>query len=229
MRNAATTRSVKSRAQSRGYGLAGGLLLLVLLAGCARSLTIRQDPYINTAAQANRPADKRTGEPLEIDVVVVYPADLKKAGNELLRPDSKITCKDWFDRRPQTGVPPGANRFELPRDQVYVLTNDDSAFGRHIGSALRGAVLDGDKPINKGDIALAWGMVHDKQTVIYVFPKFIGRDGVLPVAPAKFEPPPAAYESGLEVKLGVYPNRPLDEAQYIEVTSPRTLYKNESK
>jgi hypothetical protein len=218
---------VKSLLQCRAYRLAGGLLLPVLLAGCSRSLTIRQDPYINTAAQANRPADKRTGEPLEIDIVVVYPADLKKAGNELLRPDSKITCKDWYDRRPQTGVPPAGNRFDLPRDQVYVLTNDDSAFGRHIGSALRGATLDGDKPIKKGGIALGWGMVHNEQTVIYVFPKFIGRDGVLPVMPARFCPP-GAYESGLEVKLGVYPNRPLDEAQHIEVTSPRKLYKKES-
>ena len=228
MQNAVTTRSAPALSLCRGFGVAGGLLLLVLLAGCARSLTIRQDPYINTAAQAKRPADKRTGEPLEVDVVVVYPADLKKAGNELLRPDSKITCKDWYERRPQTGTPPAGNRFDLPRDQVCVLTNDDNAFGQHIGNALRGAVLDGDKPIKKGGIALAWGMVHNDQTVIYVFPKFVGRDGVLPVGPAKFCPP-GAYESGLEVKIGVYPNRPLDEAQFIEVTSPRKLYKNESK
>ena len=58
---------------------------------------------------------------------------------------------------------PAGNRFDLPRDQVYVLTNDDNAFGRHIGSALRGATLDGDKPINKGGVALAFGLVHNSR------------------------------------------------------------------
>ena len=203
------------------------LLLPAGLAGCARSLTLNQDPYINTASQANRPADKRTGEPLELAIVCVYAADLKKPANELLRPDSNITAKDWYAKRPEIGVEQGAGRFELPKDQVYVVTNDDKVYGRHIGSALRGAKFDGDRPIKVSGIALSFGAVHDEQTTIYVFPKFIGRDGgVLPVLPAKFHPP-GAYESGLEIKVGVHADRPLDEAQYIEITSPRKLYRKE--
>lgn len=204
------------------------LLLLVGLAGCARSLTINQDPYINTASQANRPADKRTGEPLELAVVCVYPADLKKAGNELLRPDSKITAKDWYEKRPELGVQTAGGRFDLPANQVFVLTNDDKVYGRHIGTALRGGKFDGDQPIKKGGIAVNWGAVHDEQTVIYVFPKFIGRDGgVLSVPPAKFHPP-GAYDANLEIKIGVRADRPLDEGQYVEVVSPRKLYRKES-
>lgn len=194
--------------------------LVVAIAGCSRSLTINQDPCINTASQANRPAEKRTGEPLELAVVCVYAADLKKAGNELLRPDSKISAKDWYEKRPEIGAA-AAGRFDLPQNQVYVLTNDDRVYGRHIGTALRGTKFDGDQPIQKSGIALNWGAVHDAQTVIYVFPKFIGRDGgVLPVPPAKFNPP-GKYGANLAIKVGVRADRPLDEAQYIEAVSSR--------
>jgi hypothetical protein len=209
--------------------LLGGTVLLTALAGCGRNLTIHQDPYINTACHGNRPPDKRTGEPLELTMVVVYPADLKKPGNELLRPDSKITAKDWYERRPQLGVQETGTRFDLPKSQVSVLTNDERVFGRIIGSALRGSVLDGERPITKSNIPLAWDRVHDEGTIIYVFPKFIGRDGgVLPVPPARFCPP-GAYQANLEIKVGVRPNRPLDEAQYIEILSPRKLYRTENQ
>jgi len=218
----ATFQRFAARAPRVSWGaLAGSVLLATLGGGCGRSLTIHQDPYINTAAQANRPADRRTGEPLELAIVVVYPDDVKKAGNEALRADSKITAKDWYERRPQLGGAQTGQRFDLPKEQVYVLTNDDAVFGRHIGSALRGATLDGANPIRKSNIALKWDRVHDSHTVIYVFPKFIGRDGsVLPVAPARFCPP-GAYKADLNVKIGVRADRPLDDAQYIEVIAPR--------
>lgn len=210
-------------------GLLGGLLILTTATGCARALTIRQDAYINTAPHANRPPDKRTGEPLEVTIAVLYPADLKKPGNELLRADSKITCRDWYQRRPMGTAQEGSQRFDLPKNQIFVLTNDDKVYGRHLGPALRGAVLDGDKPVHKANIAIDWGMVHNRETVIYVFPKFIGRDGqVLPVRPAKFAPP-GAYTADLEVRIGVHPSQDLDEAQFIEVLSPRKLYRDEAK
>ena len=229
MRNVATHRQIAPRLRLGRRAWVGTLGLLTLGTGCARTLTIHQEPYINTAAQAARPADKRTGEPLELTAVVVYPEDYKKPGNELLRPDSKITCKDWFERRPEVGLTESGNRFDLSRDQVFVLTNDDKVFGKRIGSALRGAVLDGDKPIRKTNITLRWNMVHNQDTVLYVFPKFVDRGGsVLPASPARFSPP-GAYEADLEVKLGVHPNRALDEAQYIEILSRRKLYGSESK
>jgi hypothetical protein len=208
-----------------GGGLAAAVLATLLVTGCGRTLTIHQDPFLNTAPHASRPADKRTGEPLELDVVVLNGNDLAKPENELLRPGSRITAKDWFERRPQRGVEKTGNRFDVPADQVYVLTNDTHAFGRQIGTALRGAALDGDRPIVKSNsIALRWGAVHDEHSVIYVFPMFTNKEGaVLPVAPAMFHPP-GAYSDNLEIRVGVEPNRPLEEAQYIRVVSPRKLY-----
>lgn len=207
-----------------GRGLVVGLLAPVLLTGCARSLTIRQDPYINTASQANRPADKRTGDPLELTIVCVYPADLKKPGNEALQPDSKITSKEWYDRRPEVGLEKSAGRFDLPANQIYVLTNADKVYGRRIGSALRGAAFDGDRPIQKTGIDFKWDALHGEQSVIYVFPKFIGASGgVLPVPPAKLHPP-GAYDANVEIKIGLHADRPPEDAQYVEVLSPRKLH-----
>ncbi len=206
--------------------------LLGTLLGCGRTLTIHQAAYINTASQANRPVEKRTGEPLELTIVCVYPSDLDKPGNELLRPESKITAKDWYERRPvATGTEGG--RFDLPKDQIFLLTNDTKALGRQIGNALRGATLDGDKPIKKTGIQFAggWagGQYHDERSVIYIFPQFIGRDGgVLPAPPAKFHPP-GAYTEDLEIEIGVDPDRPLEAAQYVKVLSQRKLHGKEGE
>ncbi len=218
------------RTAGRGTYQRGGWIVVGLacsvLAGCGRSLTIQQDTYINTGGQAARPADKRTGEPLELDVVCVYPKDLDQATNELLRPESRITCRDWYDRRPvATGEEKG--RFDLPRDQIYVLTNDERVFGRHIGQSLRGALLDGTAPVKKGPLQFRWNDLHSEHAVIYVFPKFVGKDGnVLPVLPAKFHPP-GAYTSDLEIKIGVDADRPLEEAQYVKVLSARKMHGTE--
>jgi hypothetical protein len=200
-----------------------------MLSGCARSLTIQQDKYINTAPHANRPPDKRTGDPLELSIVVVYPQDLKKSENDRLKPDSNITCKDWYTHRPETGTTAGSGQFDIPKDQVFLLTNADKYYGRKLDTALRGAASDGDKPITKSGIAFNWGHVHDSQTVIYVFPKFIGKDGgVLPITPAKFNPP-GAYEAKLEVRIGWHADvKSLDEAQYIKNLTPRKLHGSES-
>jgi hypothetical protein len=205
--------------------LAGGALMMIALTGCARSLTIHQDKYINTAPHANRPPDQRTGDPLELNIVVVYPQDLKKPENELLKPDSKITSRDWYAHRPEPGNETGTGRFALPKDQIFLLTKDDKYYGRKLDNALRGAAVTGDKPIVERGIALNWDHVHDAQTVIYIFPKFIGKDGsVLPIAPAKYDPP-GAYAGDLEVRIGVHADsKVLDEAQYIENMTPRKLH-----
>ncbi len=209
---------------------AGSVLLLATAAlaatGCGRTLTIRQDRFINTGAQGNRPPEKRTGEPLELTIVCVYPPDLDKPGNELLKPDSKITVKDWYDRRPTTGTTdPG--KFNLPQNQIFVLTNDSTYYGRKIGNAIRGSALDGDTPIKKGPFDYKWGDLHDLRGVIYVFPKFIGKDGgVLPLPPAKFHPP-GAYAADTEVKIGVDDSKPVEAAQYIQVLSERKMHGTE--
>lgn len=210
---------------SRGGVVVTALGLLLLAGGgCGRTLRISQDPYVNTAPHATRPEASRTGEPLEVTVVVVYGEDLQKAGNELLRPGSRITSRDWYARRPQPGGEAAGRTFDVPASQIFVLTNDQDYYGKLIGSALRGASLDGETPIEKkGAIAVKAGALHSNNTVIYVFPKFIGRDGaVLPVEPAMFHPP-GAYQSELHVRIGVRPGQPLDQAQYIEVLSPKKL------
>lgn len=211
----------------------GGLLVLGALAGCARNLTVWQDHYINTAPHANRPPEKRTGEPLELAIVAVYPSDLKKPSNELLRPDSPVTCKDWFERCPVGGrgeASVGGDRFDLPRDQIFLFAKDakdPKLYGKVIGKALSGAHKDGKEPIRKGGIVYRLGTIHDHDAVLYVFPKFIGRDGgYLPIAPVKFHPP-GAYTDDLVVRIGVRENQPIEQAQYIENLTPRKLHGRE--
>ncbi len=206
----------------RRYGLLGGcLLVMAMQAGCAaRTISIYQDPYINTAAQANRAPADRTGEPLELAIVCVYPDDLKNPQNELLRPTSSITSRDWFERRPQLGME-NQSAFDLPKDRVYVMTIADDVYGRKIGSALRGAKLDGEAPIQKKAIEFDSFKLRDSDSVIYVFGKFLDSAGnYLPVPPAKYNPP-GAYIHKLSVKIGVDADRPLEEAQYIRVLNDR--------
>lgn len=195
-------------------------------AGCGRALTIHQDRFVNTGAQGNRPPEKRTGEPLELTIVCVYPPDVEKPGNELLKPDSKITVKDWYDRRPTTSAAePG--KFNLSQNQIFLLTNDTTYFGRKIGNAIRGAALDGDAPIKKGPFEYKWGDLHDQRGTIYVFPKFIGKDGgVLPLPPARLHPP-GAYPQDTEVKIGVEEGKPVEAAQYIRVLTERKTHGKE--
>ena len=216
-----TVRRLQRMSQWSRRHLPAGLCALgalILLSGCSRSLTIYQAPYINTAAQANRPPEKRTGEPLELAIVCVYPQDLEKAENELLRPGSRVTCRDWYERRPQLGVETQTG-FSLPQEQIYTMTVADDVYGRKIGSVLRGAKLDGDRPITKDKLEFKWGDLGNRDAAIYVFPKFIARDGsVLPVAPAMFNPP-GKYKSKMAIEIGVAADRPLDEAQYVRVRS----------
>ncbi len=205
--------------RSAPLALLSATLALASLSGCARTLTITQDKYINTGPHARRPPEQRTGEPLEVDIVCVFPKNLDNPANDLLRPDSKITCRDWYEHRP-TGTGAEKSRFELPRNQIYLVTNDDSAYGRRLGTALRGAGYDGEQPIRKTGFEFPGTLLHNSRSVIYVFPKFTGVDGnVLPVPPAKFHPP-GAYAANLEIKIGVDQNRSPEEGQYVRVLSP---------
>ena len=195
------------------------------LVGCQRHLTITQDPYINTAMHVNRPKDKQTGEPLEVHIVSVYPEDLKNAANARLMPDYGITSDIWFRDRPQPGdrwdVPGTTTRFQLPPGQIFLLTDDRNYYGSYSGPTLHGAAVDGSAPVKRK--FKFGGALHNKHSVIYVFPKFIGPDGtILPVPPAKFDPP-GAYSADLSVHIGVEEARP-HYGQHIETTTPRKLH-----
>lgn len=180
--------------------------VLVLTAGCSsRSITIQQDPYINNGMQCDRSAGERTGEPLELNVVMVYPDDLKDVRNDRLRPGSGITSQEWFSRRPQPGdtvdAESGAN-FRLKPEQIFLLTNDSAVYGKRIGQALRGASLDGAS-VSKGGIDFDNWASGDSKSVVYVFGRFTDKNGsVLPVPPAVFNPP-GAYPKELVVKVSV--------------------------
>ncbi len=183
-------------------------------AGCAsRTLTVTQGDYINTAMHGGRQLEDRTGEPLEVTIVCVYPEDLERDENSGLKPGSVITSKDWYDNQPARGSDSG--RFILPTDQIYVLTNAAQVYGKKKGSALNGAVKDGRSEVKVGGIKYRGMKLHSRNSVIYVFPKFIGPDGeVLPVRAVEFNPP-GAYTSQLSVRIGVDEARG-NHGQYIE-------------
>ncbi|MFQ5592200.1 MAG: hypothetical protein ACE5HE_13640 [Phycisphaerae bacterium] len=204
--------------------------------GCAsRTVTITQADRINTRVQIGREPALREGEPLEVNIVCVYPCDLKKDRNALLAPDKGITSAVWYARRPEVGKLSDAERFDLPARQIYLLTDDTECFGTPKGPRLRGAKKDGKKEIKITGIAFkekrrfsVAGSLFDPRAVIYVFPKFLDEhENVLPVLPAKFSPP-GDYYRHLGVEIGVLDPGKTEE-QYIKPTTPRRLNKRRDK
>lgn len=212
-----------------------GLASLPALPGCAsRTLTLTQADYVNTRIHVKRKnVEDRKGEPLEVNIVCVYPSDLRKDKNALLAPDQNITSDVWFQRRPEVGKENEAGRFELPTRQIYVLTDDANYYGKRVGGRLCGAIKDKKEKIlvkgidfrNKGKVA---GDLFKRRSVIYVFPKFLGRDGeILRVEPAKFNPP-GDYRRDLFVEIGVIDHGGAEE-QYIKNTTGRKMHKGGKK
>ena len=208
--------------------MAVGMLGLVGANGCARELTIIQEGYVNNAMHINRPEGSRTGDPLELTIVCVHPKDLDHEANDRLAPGAGITSDVWYRDRPLPGdrkdTPDRGTRFWLPKSQVFVMTYDNTYYGKRIGEPLRGAATDKTDKVKK---SFGFGPgLHDEKSVIYVFPKFIDRKGnVLPVPPAKFHPP-GAYTEKLSVKIGVDDSRP-QYGQYIDNTTPRKMHGSE--
>ena len=191
--------------------------------GCARQFTITQDDRVNNAMQIDRRPEDRTGEPLELDIVCVYPRDLKDERNDRLKPSSGITSAEWFKRRPIPGdkvnMEAANDRFRLPPEQICLLTNDREVYGKKVGACLRGAKQDG-RTVTKSGIEFSTWALHDDMSVIYVFGKFTDKQGkVLEVPPAKFHPP-GAYAERLAFKIGIRENAP-NFGQYIEIDSER--------
>ncbi len=191
-------------------------------------LTITQDDYINTAVHMNRPAASRTGDPLEINIVCVTAADLKLDCNDRLAPGEGITSDVWFQDRPISGdkadMDDRAGRFYLPKSQIFVMTYDKQFYGTKAGTPLRGAATDKEKTLER-EFEFSGGL-HNDQSVIYVFGKFIGPDGrVMAVPPAELHPP-GAYTRDLFVRIGVDSSREF-YGQYIDNETPRKLHGKE--
>jgi len=212
---------------NNGWGvLVRGALGVVMLAGagsvgCSRVLTIEQDPYINTAMHRGRPADRRTGQPLEMYVVCVTPEDLEKPANQKLDPTFDITSDVWYQLRATRAGEPG--RFDVPENQIFVLTDSAHVYGKKVGSRLKGAVADGKSEVVVSGISFD-GPLYNAKSVIYAFPKFVDSSGrVLRVKPAKWHPP-GAFTRNLYSKIGVRDPGGAAE-QYIENTTKRHLGK----
>jgi hypothetical protein len=210
------------------------MALVMLAAGCAsRELTIVQGEYVNTAMHQRRPVEQRTGERLEVDIVLVYPDDLKSEANARLSPvsDDPIYTAEWFQRRPLPGDTAEKatenGRFWLPKSQILLLTDvsDKDVYGTRIGSRLGGARNDGKAEVRIKPFRFG-GPLHDRKSVVYVFPKFIDADGkVMNVAPAKFHPP-GAYTHQLVLEITTDRDR-LQQVVQISQRSPRKLHGKE--
>ena len=235
--------SGRDRVSVRGWGVGTVVvgLAVFVLPGCGpRQITFVQDEYINTAVHCDREVKDRTGEPLELAIVCVYPADLKNEANHGLRREARMTSQEWYKNRPIPGDKPDAEeshpRFRLPRERVYLLTNESESnvYGTRIGPALNGAKIDGATKIIKANIEFDSWVLHDRQSVIYVFGRFKDEVGsVLPVPPAMFDPP-GAYTRDIQLKMGVKKSSPADDecskgstkGQYIENITERKLMKD---
>jgi len=231
--------------------LLGTGLSTATVTGCGkRVLTIEQDGYVNTAVHLRRDPGKRTGDPLEVNIVCVYPGDLKgdlDEINDALSPDSDITSDVWYKNRPQPGdgkpkkdegIKEREGRFWLPKKQVFLMTDESNQkeyYGTRVGPHLRGVRNDGKKEIK---VEFPFDSLFADDAVIYIFPKFIGpppNAEVLPVEPVKFNPP-GAYRANLFIKIGVhtakYTHEDENYGQYIEIDDercPRYRYLGKSK
>ncbi len=208
-----------------GWRRAAAMIVLapICLTGCARKLSITQTEFVNNAMWPAAERSSRSGEPLELNIVCVYPADLNRAENSRLGPDKGLTSDIWFRDRPILGdtasTASRGSRFWLPSDQIFVMSNDTTAFGTSVGPALRGARDDGRATFQvEFDFD---GSIHHSQSVIYVFGKFVDRHGsVLPVPPAKWNPP-GDYKASIAVEVGCNPQQSVNEGQFIRNTTER--------
>ena len=183
-----------------------------LASGCSTSkFTIVQDEFINTAVHLNRPVEQRTGDPLEVTIVYLFEDDLAKEANAGLRPGSGITSKGWYDNRPSHS---GRGGFQVPADQVFILTNDDQPYGTRVGRRLQGAKRDGTAEIVVEGASFRSRGRFKSGPIMYVFPKFVGPQGqVLPVPPILHSS--SRSKNGLRFRVGVDPNRD-HYGQYME-------------
>jgi len=155
--------------------------------GCTResNLTITVDRYINNAMLAN--TNDSSGEPLDVDVVLLTSSDLARDVNRDLRVGSGITSDVWFSRHPSSTSP---QRFDVPIRQIHRQT----LVGSEV-PANKQATYRFDELKKKADMP--------GRCVIYVFPEFIGKGGGrLPVAPAVYDNPQGDIKAFIGVDNG---------------------------
>jgi len=194
--------------------------------GCsARPLLISQDAYVNSASHRDLAERDRGSEPLEVSIVCILPEDLEKPVNNALKLGQNITCADWYERRP-TGDADAGNRFDLPRERIYVLTDrpPSDVYGQKKGPALKGSAGGGRSEVPVSGIRCA-GKLFRGGAVMYVFPRFIDKGGKELGAPPVVFHPGRRHRNTLSVRIGVHSADIRDPSrhygQYIEDTSQR--------
>jgi hypothetical protein len=169
-------------------------VLAAVSTGCSRQLVIRQDPIINTAMMLERDFEKIDGRPLEVDVVMLYPKDFEDVNNSELLPSANLTADVWFELK-------GTSEIAVRGDQIIRFSDVKTAYGTRGRPLLNGSRVDRAEETKPLKIDFK-GPINDKDSVIYVIPKFIGPNGgVLPVPAAMFHPP-GAYSDTLQVHIG---------------------------
>ena len=172
---------------SRFSSVAPVAVFALAAVGCTResNLTITVDRYVNNAMQASM--SDQTGEPLEVDVVVLTRADLAKDANRDLKLGSGITSEAWFTRHPSSTSP---QRFDVPMSQITRQT-------------LVGREIPANKQATYEFKELKARANMPGYCLIYVFPEFIGRGGSrLPAAPAVYENPNSDIRAFIGVESG---------------------------
>ena len=171
--------------------------------GCARTLRVTCDAVINTGFQPN-------GSPLNVDVVSVFPHDLRGKHaevNEFLKPGSGITADVWFARKPTRESrrnDEDTSHFQIDRAQILSFTDKkkEDVYGRYLGGQILGRKYwsPGKNNILVSDVPAK--DIFDDHSVIYVFCRFTDEKGnVLPTQPATFAPV-GSFESQLAVHVG---------------------------
>lgn len=168
--------------------------------GCTKesNLRIKVDKHINNAMKPV--GGDQSGNPLDVDVVLLTSDDLKRDANRDLKIDSDLIRRDtdrksgitsdiWFDRHPTEGK---GQRFEVPPNQIHRLA-------QRVGSDDHLHKLDHfDVPGLKDRAGMP------SYCVIYVFGRFEdAQEKCLPVEPAVFINP----QKDIAVFIGVDANK----------------------
>lgn len=177
----------KTSLQNRWIIVAAMGFLALGVAGCEnRTIAVDREKFINTRADPK-------GYPVSIDIVSVYPSDLKDAANKDLMPTGPgITADLWFARKPtreSMSRKDDVQNFRLGEEQIHSYTDEDNKtiYGRRKGGKIIGTDASSGNIVISRSQGLPVRDIFSSEAAIYVFAKFTDKNGkVLPSRPAVF-------------------------------------------
>ncbi len=166
------------------------LLAALACAGCSDKRTVRidRDRVINTGFDPG-------GYPIQVDVVSVFPSDLKQEVNRDLRPDrpdGPITADVWFRNKPTKDSMKDKDdnkHYRLSAEQIHSYTDEDEGtfWGIKKGGKLTGSDSLGGSIVIGAESGVPVKDVFSDRAVVYVFARFTDAQGnVLKTRPAVF-------------------------------------------